>query len=147
MKVAVPVWQGRVSPVLDVAGQVLLVEWDQAGQPARSEQPLADDGSPDRRVALLIEWGVDTVICCAVSRSLELLMLAHGIKVISQVCGDVDDVLEAFQAGSLPSERFAMPGCRWGERGSRGMGRGRGVGRGRGMGRGRCRRGRNNGLD
>jgi len=125
MKIAVPVWQGRVSPVFDVAGQVLLVEWNGAGRQSRREEVLAEQ-SPDRRAARLAEWGVTTLICCAVSRPLEILLAAYKIQMISQVCGEVEEVLQAFRTGTLESERFAMPGrCR----------------RGRGRGRGRCRRG------
>ncbi len=125
MIIAIPFWQGRVSPVFDVAGQVLLVEWNDVGERSRREEVLAEE-LPDRRAARLAEWGVTTLICCAVSQPLENLLAAHKIQVIPQVCGEVEEVLQAFRAGTLESERFAMPGC---------------CRRRRGRGRGRCRRG------
>jgi predicted Fe-Mo cluster-binding NifX family protein len=110
MRVAVPVWQGRVSPVFDVAGRVLLVELDGTAERCRREELLGDD-APDRRAGRLAALGVTQLICCAISRPLELLIVARGIEVIPRVCGEVDDVLRAFCTGELSQERFAMPGC------------------------------------
>lgn len=129
MKIAIPVWQGRVSPVFDVAKRIRVVEWNQADTSAYREETLAEE-SPDRRATQLSEWNVDTLICCAVSRPLEMLLIANGVKVISRVCGDVEEVLQAYRAGKLESERFAMPGCCRRRRGQGGMGRGR-CGRGK----------------
>lgn len=110
MIVAIPVWQGRVSPVFDVAGQVLLVEWEDSVEVARREEPLTEE-VPDRRAERIAERGVDTLICGAVSRPLEAMLMSRGIEVIPRVCGSVDEVLAAFQNGQLQDERFAMPGC------------------------------------
>jgi predicted Fe-Mo cluster-binding NifX family protein len=110
MLVAIPVWKGRVSPVFDVAGQVLLVELDRLIETARWEEPLADDGL-DRRADRMAHWGVTTLVCGAISRPLESLLTARGIDVIPRVCGGVDEVLGAFSSGNLQSEQFAMPGC------------------------------------
>lgn len=110
MRIAIPIWQGRVSPVFDVAGQVLLVEAEAAGEPARREETLADE-EPERRAARLAELGVTTLVCGAISRPLQALLDARGIEVVSRVCGEVDEVLAAFLAGQLRAERFAMPGC------------------------------------
>lgn len=110
MLVAIPIWQGRVSPVFDVAGQVLLIELEESVEKSRREQLLPDEG-PDRRVDRIAEQGVGTLICGAISRLLESLLVARGIHVIPQVCGSVDEVLDAFNAGELHDERFAMPGC------------------------------------
>jgi len=46
MKVAIPYWQERVSPVFDVAGRVLLVEVAEGKEQGR--QDLAMEGSPGR---------------------------------------------------------------------------------------------------
>jgi predicted Fe-Mo cluster-binding NifX family protein len=110
MIVAVPVWQERVSPVFDVAGQVLVVELSGAAELSRRTEALSDQ-EPDARVRRLQDLGVHTLICGAVSRPLEALLASRGIEVISRICGNVEEVLPAFQSGQLRSDRFAMPGC------------------------------------
>ena len=40
MKVAIPTWNGRVSPVLDVASRLLVVEIEGGAELARSEVEL-----------------------------------------------------------------------------------------------------------
>jgi len=110
MIVAIPVWQGRVSPVFDVAGQILLVELENSVEQSRRQEPLTE-GMMDRRADQISRQEVDTVICGAISRALESLLTARGIQVIARVCGSVDDVLDAFCREELDDERFAMPGC------------------------------------
>jgi len=110
MKVAIPTWQGRVSPVFDVAGQLLLVEMDGSCERTRREIALAEE-QPEARVERLAQLHVDTLICGAISRPLESLLADRGIEVIARVCGEVDEILVAFAAGAVRSEQFAMPGC------------------------------------
>ena len=115
MKVAVPVWQGRVSPVFDVAGQLLLVEFVGGVEKSRRDHMLVD-AEPQQRAVQLSELEVETLICGAVSQPLESLLTENGIKVYGRVCGNLDDVLAAFVAGTLGQPRFAMPGCCGGQR-------------------------------
>ena len=110
MKLAIPVWQGRISPVFDVAGQLLLVELADGREVARKEQ-LVDETSADERTRILAESGIETLICASISRVLEANLVERGIQVIAQICGNVEEVLAAFTSGSLGEERFAMPGC------------------------------------
>ena len=115
MKVAIPVWQGRVSPVFDVAGQLLLVELAEGVEVSRREHPLPD-AEPEQRAAQLSELQVETLICGAISQALEALLTENGIRVYGRVCGNVDDVLKAFATGTLGDSQYAMPGCCGGQR-------------------------------
>jgi len=110
MKVAIPHWQGRVSPVFDVAARVLVVDIDGGVERARQEV-VFDDEEPQRRAARLTETGADVLICGAISKPLELAIAATGIEVIPQTCGDVERVLAAFIEGQLDQDAFLMPGC------------------------------------
>ncbi len=103
-------WQGRVSPVFDVAGQLLVVDL-QGNQEADRQVDSFEGLNIARRADRLAEMGVETVICGAVSRALALHIQGHGIALFTCVCGTVDDVLRAFQHKTLTSQRFAMPGC------------------------------------
>ncbi len=119
MKVAIPHWQGRVSPVFDVAGQILIVEIEGGVELARHEWRL-DEEFVQARGAWLARSGVDVLICGAISRALEVVVSQAGIDVISQICGDVEGILAAFIRGQLDEESFRMPGCGGGGRRRRG---------------------------
>ena len=110
MRVAIPHWQGRVSPVFDVAGNVLVIEIDGGAERARQEVVFNVDG-PQARVARLRETGVDALVCGAISWPLEMAVSAAGIEVIPQTCGEVGSVLAAFIDGRLSQGAFLMPGC------------------------------------
>ncbi len=110
MKVAIPIWQGRVSPVFDVARHLQVFEIE-AGS-ARQVRDLDCDGDGfSQRVARLAETGTAVLICGAISRPLEMAVTAAGIQVIAQTCGDVQDVADAYAKGHLTTETFLMPGC------------------------------------
>jgi predicted Fe-Mo cluster-binding NifX family protein len=110
MKLAIPVWQGRISPVFDVAGQLLLVDLADGREVARHEQ-MVGETTADERARKVAEIGVETLICAGISQSLETSLADRGIHVIARICGNVEEVLAAFVAGRLREERFAMPGC------------------------------------
>lgn len=110
MKVAIPHWQGRVSPVFDVATNVLVVEIDAGVERSRQEVsfPIFQ---PQARAMHLVECGVAVLICGAISKPLEAAIGTTGIEVIPQTCGDIEQVLAAFMADRLHDDAFLMPGC------------------------------------
>jgi Pyruvate/2-oxoacid:ferredoxin oxidoreductase delta subunit len=110
MRIAIPHWRGRVSPVFDVAGALLLVDVDHGKQIFRENISLGTKGIYLERVRHVQELGVEVLICCAISRPLESALISSGIKVISQICGDADQVLGAFIAGQLEQGGYSMPG-------------------------------------
>lgn len=110
MKVAIPDWEGRVSPVFDVARQVLLVDLDSEDNGSRRRESLGNS-APHDRARRLAELEVNVLVCGAISWPLETLLAASGIRVIPLVCGEVEDIVRAFRDGTLENERFAMPGC------------------------------------
>jgi predicted Fe-Mo cluster-binding NifX family protein len=110
MKVAIPYWQGRVSPVFDVAGNLLLVDVAD-GQEQTRENVAIQATHPQARASSLSEHGVTVLICGAISQPLEIAISTWGIEVISQTCGDIEQVLAAFLGGQLSQEAFLMPGC------------------------------------
>jgi len=154
MRVGITAWNGRVSPVLDAAGEILVV--DLPGRGAGERRPLSG-GTVRERADEIVGLRLDALICGAVSRPLGSLLSAAGVNLVPWVAGEVDEVLAAFEAGGLVDPSFVMPGCgrRAGRRmwrrglrdgGGRGMGgagrggRGRGgAGRTPGAGRGRRR--------
>jgi predicted Fe-Mo cluster-binding NifX family protein len=129
MRVALPIWNDRVSPVMDAATRLLIVDYSDQGEVSRTEAPLGGDHVP-HLARLLSGLGIQSLICGGISHHLFSLLEAQRIKVIPWVTGPVEEVLEAYTANQLWSRRFLMPGCS-------GRGRGRGRGRGQGLGHGR----------
>jgi predicted Fe-Mo cluster-binding NifX family protein len=105
MWIAVPEWQGRVSPVLDVARRLRLFDVREAEVVARLEHRV-DGGDPVRELA---ELGVEMVICGALSRHLLQVLTSLGVVVHAEVCGEVDQVVQAHLEGRLDELRFASP--------------------------------------
>lgn len=110
MKVAIPTWQGRVSPVFDVAGSLRLVEVADARAVGRQDATLTAT-DPLERARQVRQCGADVLICGAISWPLEMALTSAGVRVIAQTCGPVEDVLDAFLAGRLDGRAFRMPGC------------------------------------
>jgi predicted Fe-Mo cluster-binding NifX family protein len=111
MLMAIPIWQGRVSPVLDVAARLLLVRFARGRQTDRQEVLLARN-TMDGLCARLRAWGVDHVICAALSDTLEHSLVEEGMRVTPGVCGEVEAVLQSYQAGGLRQPDLTMPGRR-----------------------------------
>lgn len=111
MRIAIPVWGEKVSPLLDAASRLLIVETDQMGEIARFQMAL-DDGEPNRKASRIREMGVDVLICGAVSDSVSRALTAAGIRIISDISGRAGEVVDSFLRGSTFDSRLLMPGCK-----------------------------------
>jgi predicted Fe-Mo cluster-binding NifX family protein len=110
MKLAIPIWDGRVSNVFDFARKAVIVELNDAGESTRSEVAFSEQGPA--HVVKLRQLGIDTLICGAISRVSASWASACGIRLFPYVTGSIDEVIEAFKNEQLGSERFTLPG-RW----------------------------------
>lgn len=110
MKVAIPTWMERISPVFDVASRLLVLDIEDGREQGRSEASL-DQTESAQRAEQLAACGVDLLICGGISRMLELTLADKGIRTVARICGPVEDVIQAFLAGRLKDEKFLMPGC------------------------------------
>jgi predicted Fe-Mo cluster-binding NifX family protein len=108
MKIAITHWQGRISPVFDVAGNILLVDVFDRREERRQEAFLTA-GEPIERARSLRQLGTDVLICGMLSKAQEMALAAAGIRVFPHTCGQVEDVLTAFLGGHLKGKM--MPGC------------------------------------
>jgi predicted Fe-Mo cluster-binding NifX family protein len=114
VNVLLPIWQGRVSPVLDFAGRFLVVEIEGSREIGRREV-LIGESNCDALARSLREIHPDVLLCGAISQALEMRLNHSGLRIVSHVCGEIDTVLQAFAAGTLASPEFTLPGC-WGRR-------------------------------
>jgi len=153
MKVAIPIFRSRVSPVFDWSTRLLLVRIRSGREETGEEIEVGGLGLLER-VERLSNAGTDVLICGAIGDFVARLLESKGIRVIPWIAGDIEDVIHALASDEFSHDRFLMPGCR--QRKRRGMGyqerkgprqgrsvhrvsgqRGRGKGRGQGFGHGR----------
>lgn len=109
MKIAISHWQGRISPVFDVAQHVLLVDLD-GNQVVRRQHVSLGPGDPFYRAKEIVGLGAELLVCGAISHPLEKALVHAGIRVAGFTCGDVDTILAALQTGRLGEACFRMPG-------------------------------------
>ena len=107
-RVAIPKWRGRISPVLDTARCLEIVQY---GASERRSTVDVGPGDLSHRARLLCALHINTLLCGAVSRRLHDLLVAGGITVWPWLTGSVEEILAAYRNGSLHQERFLLPGC------------------------------------
>jgi predicted Fe-Mo cluster-binding NifX family protein len=115
MKTAIPVWEGKISPVFDTASKLLIIQVEDSKETSRFEAPL-DEQNLTRRCSRIQGLGVELLICGAISRPFYRMLVAGGVNVIPWVSGPAEDVLDAWMNGKLFHSRFLMPGCNWQKR-------------------------------
>jgi predicted Fe-Mo cluster-binding NifX family protein len=108
-KIAIPHHLGYVSPVFDVARNILIVS-ARDGQGQEREKVALETGDPFLRAQQMKNLGIDVVVCGAISRPYETALLAKGIEVRHSICGPLEEVLSAVFEGTLEDARFIMPG-------------------------------------
>ena len=100
MKIAIPMFNTRVSPRFDFASKILVATIDREQVVDRETYSLINL-NPIRRSSLLSDLGVNTIICGGISSFSQRLINANAIEVISMVQGEIEEVLELFINGNL----------------------------------------------
>ena len=111
MRVAIPIWEDKVSPVFDTASRLLIVEIEGQREASRFETCL-NEQDISRRCFRIQKLGVDILVCGAISRPLSNMLMAFGINIIPWITGNPEDVLKAYLQGTLTHPSFLMPGCK-----------------------------------
>lgn len=108
-RIAVPVFRGRVSPVLDNCTQLRILE---SGGKDATDSPAIPmkNASLFERADEIHQLGIGLIICGAVSDSFYNLLRQAGIDLICGITGDIDEVIDAYWRGMLEQPRFRMPG-------------------------------------
>lgn len=111
MRIAVPIWGDKVSPVLDTATKLLVTESGGKNKGPRFEVFLIKK-EISQRCSFIRKLEIDVLICGAVSRIFSGMLKASGVKIISGISGPAEDVLEAYLNGDLSQPKFLMPGIK-----------------------------------
>ncbi len=109
MKILIPDRMGRVSPVFDVAREALVVDVG-VGMELQRSRTWLNQSSGRVHPQQLAELGVDLLICSFISSGLEESIKSAGIEIIGQVCGSIEEILQAWIAGNLSEYSFLTPG-------------------------------------
>lgn len=110
MTIAVPICRQRVSPVLDAASRLLVITWRHGHEITRREFVL-NPQPPAVLAASIAELAIDTLLCAAVSEPLLRELHRLGVRVHPNLCGEIEDILDAFQHHPLDLHAFRMPGA------------------------------------
>jgi predicted Fe-Mo cluster-binding NifX family protein len=109
MRIAIPIWNDRVSSAFDFAHRLLLVDIEHGRETGRAEISLLPESIPGKANKLKT-LGVRVLICGAISRSLASQVGASGVKVFPYVVGQVDEILKAYLTDKLVQPQFDLPG-------------------------------------
>ncbi len=109
MKVAITVWDERISPVFDVCREALIMEIDK-GRIVSTVTEKFENPSPFKKIERLVQLGIETLICGAISESLNRDLEDRKVEVIGFIAGPIDEVVQAFLSKGLPTPALCMPG-------------------------------------
>ena len=109
-KIAITVWEHRISPVFD-SGRTLLIAEIKNNTLVGTSYLTFDFDRPLELVRMLRAEKVNVIICGAIAEGPANMLLAAGFELISFIAGDVRRVLETFVKGDPLGEDFKMPGC------------------------------------
>ncbi len=123
MKIAIPVFNTRISPVFDWCKELIIID-DIYAQVKDMQTVAIANLSALERIDYLYVNGIKLLVCGAISQQLFTVAKTKGIRVISGISGQVKEIVTAVSSGKLDQNHFAMPGCKRARRG-RGHGQGR----------------------
>ncbi len=103
VKVAVPTFGNRVSPRFDCAPVIAILEIER-GEIAHRETVSTSAWGSDKRIKMLIERGVNAVVCGGVDRVSTQLLVDAGVAVCAGVSGESEQALRTFLKGDSPRE-------------------------------------------
>lgn len=103
-KILIPIYDNELAPRFDLAGEVLIVsitrETSVMGQ-VEEKVVVLESPSAEAMCRLAIKENVQTVICAGMEKEYFDFLEWKGIRVLDDICGQVDIILEAFLGGKL----------------------------------------------
>ena len=112
MRLGIPIWADRISPVFDEACRLMLVEIDGSVIIERKIIDIRKNSLPVK-AGYIKDHSVNLIFCGAVSEEYLIKLSNIGIEVIPWLTGSVEEIISAYLNGILfDSNEFVMPGCR-----------------------------------
>jgi predicted Fe-Mo cluster-binding NifX family protein len=102
MKIAIPVFQTKISPRFDSTQGFILLHIEESSVLEREK--LTTEGWPvSAKLKQLVDLEVDTVICGGIDVKSMQQLNSNGIRVYSWITGEVDDAIACFLRRGLES--------------------------------------------
>jgi len=111
MRIAISIWKDKISPVLDTASKLLIIDKDTQKESSLFEVEMLEQNM-SKQCSFIRKLKLDVLICGGVSRQFSRMLKTSGIKIISGISGPAEDVLDAYLQGSLLHSGFFMPGSK-----------------------------------
>ena len=111
MKAAFTIWNGRIAPVFDVAGQIALVKAEDLDTPQPAQIIPFPGATALEKLWFLKQYGVEVLVCGAMTCSSYYAARNYGIQVHRFIAGDSQSVINSWHAQDTLEQKFAMPGC------------------------------------
>ena len=109
LRVAIPIFRSRVSPIFDSCVRALLLDIEE-GKVVQEKDIYLNKLSLSQRFKLLRQAGATIVVCGHISDPFYDMLSEANIKVINGIAGTVDEVVEAFISDRLDDRVFHLPG-------------------------------------
>jgi len=118
MKIAIPIFQNRISPRFDFSPEMWIIEVER-GEVLSRERLFTGNLNLPQRLEQITCNGVNKVICGGIDAPALNRLVSEGIDVVRDVIGEAEIVFNLFMKGTLQS------GCCCERRGRRGSCAGR----------------------
>lgn len=105
-------WKNRIAPVFDVSRSIWIVT-SEGGRILHQKEAGFSGDDLHLKAVRLAELDVDALVCGAISRPLQSMIVAHGIDIIPFVTGNLHEVIRTWVCGDQNRIcGYTMPGCR-----------------------------------
>ena len=111
-RVAVTIWEDRISPVFDASRNLIIAGIDGKKRICNESTLAFAPSRPSRLASTLRRMEVFILICGAISTEPAGCLQDGGITLIPFITGRWQAVLEAYASGRPLAPTFVMPGCR-----------------------------------
>jgi predicted Fe-Mo cluster-binding NifX family protein len=108
-RVGIPIFESRVSPVLDACNRMLVIDIEGERAIARREIVL-EKIDLNQRIEVFARWGIQKIICSGISDLMCKYLAAKNIMLISGIAGELEKIIEACICNRLDDVCFSMPG-------------------------------------
>ena len=102
MKIAIPIFENRISPRFDFSPEMWLIEV-KGGKVVGQEKFSTANLNLPQRLEQITSNGVDKVICGGIDGFCQSQLGNRGIDVVQDVTGDAEIVFDLFMKGRLRS--------------------------------------------
>ena len=110
-RVAIPVFESRVSPVLDSCHRMVVVDIEK-GREIRRQDLNLEKMSIHERIEVMARWGIRKIICAGVSDVMCRFLAGKNIALVSGIAGELEKIINAYICNRLDDTCFVMPGKR-----------------------------------